>query len=60
MAIYHFSAKIISRSSGRSSVGAAAYIAGEKIKNEYDGVTHNNMQKKGVVYTEIILRQQER
>ncbi len=30
MAIYHFSAQVISRSSGRSATAAAAYRAGEK------------------------------
>jgi len=55
MAIYHLSAKIIGRSSGRSSVGAAAYRAGEKLYNNYDGVTHDYTKKSGVIYTEIIL-----
>lgn len=37
MAIYHFSVQIISRSQGKSSVAAAAYRAGEKIKDERTG-----------------------
>ena len=41
IAIYHFSVKIVSRSSGASCVAKAAYIAGEKIKNERDGITHD-------------------
>ena len=41
MAIYHLSVKTISRNQGRSSVGAAAYRAGEKLHNEYDGLTHD-------------------
>ena len=36
MAIYHCHCKIISRGQGRSTVGAAAYRSGEKIKNDYD------------------------
>ena len=55
MAIYHFSAQIIGRSSGRSSVAAAAYRSGEKIRNDRDGTTHDYTQKAGVVYSEILL-----
>ena len=54
MAIYHCSAKIIGRSSGRSAVGSAAYRAGERLENERDGITHDYTKKSGVVYTEII------
>ena len=32
---------VVSRSTGRSAVAAAAYRAGEKLKNERDGVTHD-------------------
>lgn len=55
MAIYHCSVKIISRSSGRSSVGAAAYRAGDKLLNERDGVIHDYTKKKGIVYNEVML-----
>ena len=56
MAIYHLSIKIISRGKGgKSSVAAAAYRASEKIINEYDGVTHDYIRKRGVVHTEILL-----
>ena len=41
MAIFHCSIKIISRGGGKSAVAAAAYRAGEKITNEYDGVIHD-------------------
>ena len=37
MAIFHLSVKIISRSSGRSAIAAAAYRAGEKLKNDEKG-----------------------
>lgn len=50
MAIYHCSIKIISRGKGKSAVAAAAYRAGELIKNEYDGITHDYTRKGGVVY----------
>ena len=55
MAIYHLSIKIISRGKGKSAVAAAAYRAGEFIKNEYDGITHDYTRKGGVVHTEILL-----
>lgn len=48
MAIYHFSAQVISRSSGGNAVAAAAYRAGEKIQE------HDYCQKGGVDYTEIL------
>ena len=55
MAIYHCTCKIIGRSDGRSAVGAAAYRSGEKITNDYDGLTHDYTNKGGVVHTEIML-----
>ena len=55
MAIFHLHAQIIKRSSGRSSVAAAAYRAGEKIRNDYDGITHDYTRKSGVVHSEIML-----
>jgi len=55
IAIFHLSIKIISRGKGKSAVAAAAYRAGELIKNEYDGITHDYTRKGGVVYTEIML-----
>ena len=55
MATYHLSVKIISRGKGKSAVAAAAYRAGELIKNEYDGITHDYTKKGGVVHTEILL-----
>lgn len=55
MAIYSCNCKVISRSDGRSSVGAAAYISGEKIKNEYDGMEHDYTKKGGVIHSEIML-----
>ena len=46
--------KIISRSKGKSSVGASAYRSGEKLYNERDGLEHDYTRKKGVVYKEIL------
>jgi len=55
MAIFHCSIKIISRGKGQSAVAAAAYRAGEKITNEYDGITYDYTRKSGVAHTEILL-----
>ena len=55
IAIYHCSIKIISRGKGKSAVAAAAYRSGEKLINNYDGITHDYTKKGGVAYTEIIL-----
>lgn len=54
MAIFHSSTQIISRSKGKSSVGASAYRSGEKIYNERDGIEHDYSRKKGVVFKEIL------
>ncbi len=55
IAIYHCSINIISRGQGKSAVGAAAYRSGQKLTNEYDGLTHDYTRKGGVVHTEILL-----
>ncbi|WP_082325686.1 MobQ family relaxase [Ruminococcus flavefaciens] len=55
IAIYHCSIKIISRGKGKSAVAAAAYRAGEKLYNNYDGMTHDFTRKGGIVHTEILL-----
>ncbi|MCL2249237.1 MAG: MobA/MobL family protein [Oscillospiraceae bacterium] len=47
MAICHISIKIISRGKGKSAVAAAAYRAGMKITNEYDGITHRSYKRQG-------------
>ena len=45
--------KITSRGKGESAVAAAAYRAGEVIKNEYDGAVHNYSDRKDIVYDAI-------
>lgn len=54
MAIYSLHTKIISRSSGRSSIGASAYRSGEKLSNERDGLIHDYTKRKDVIHKEII------
>ncbi|MGR3704069.1 MobQ family relaxase [Sulfitobacter sp.] len=54
MAIYHFSAKVISRARGRSSVAAAAYRAAERLRDERQGLEHDYSRKGGVVHSEVM------
>lgn len=46
---------MVTRSKGASCVAKAAYISREKIKNEYDGKTHDYRRKSEVMHTEIML-----
>lgn len=55
MAIYHLSAKPISRGSGRSAVAASAYRCAQRLTNERDGLVHDFTRKQGVEHTEIVL-----
>lgn len=55
VAIYHCSIKIVKRSQGKSAVAATAYRSGEKLTNEYDGITHDYTRKGGIVHSEIML-----
>jgi len=55
IAIYHCHIQIISRGKGKSAVAAAAYRSGEKITNQWDGVTHDYTHKGGVIHSEIML-----
>lgn len=55
VAIYHCHIQIISRGKGKSAVAAAAYRSGDKITNQWDGVTHDYTRKGGVIYSEIML-----
>lgn len=54
MAIFHCQAKPISRSAGRSATGAAAYRAGEKLKDERTGAVHDYTRKQGVECAELV------
>ena len=55
MALYHFHVEQIKRSEGRTAVASAAYRAGERLHNLWDGETHDYTHKSGVVLAEIIL-----
>ena len=55
MAIFHLSVKVISRSSGRSAVAAAAYRGAERLHDERLDRDHDFTNKAGVVHSEIML-----
>lgn len=55
MAIYHFSMKTISRSSGRTATAAAAYRSGTAVADRNTGEVHNYSYKKGVLGKGIVL-----
>ena len=54
MAIYHLSATIDSRRSGKSVVAAAAYRSGQSLYEEQTGITHDYTRKEGVEHSEIL------
>ncbi|MCP4749062.1 MAG: Ti-type conjugative transfer relaxase TraA [Desulfobacteraceae bacterium] len=54
MAIYHLSAKIISRGKGQSAVASASYRSKEKIKDERLGKTFDFSRRQVVAHTEIL------
>ncbi len=54
VAIYHLSAKVIGRKGGRSSVAAAAYRAGGRLRDERQGIEHDYSRKGGVMHAEIL------
>ena len=55
MAIYHFSAKVVSRAGGSSAVASAAYRAAERLTDDRLGRDHDFTSKTGVVHSEIML-----
>lgn len=54
MAIYHFSAKVISRANGSSVVAAAAYRSASRLQDERLDRPHDFTGKAGVVHSEIL------
>jgi Ti-type conjugative transfer relaxase TraA len=55
MAIFHVSVKIISRSTGRSAVAAAAYRSASRLHDEPLDRDHDFSNKSGVVHSEVML-----
>jgi Ti-type conjugative transfer relaxase TraA len=55
MAIYHFSAKVISRASGSSAVASAAYRSASRLHDQRLDRSHDYTNKAGVVHSEVML-----
>jgi len=55
MAIYHFSAKVISRANGSSALAAAAYRSASRLPDERLDRHHDFSNKAGVVHSEVML-----
>ncbi|WP_167956450.1 Ti-type conjugative transfer relaxase TraA [Sphingomonas jejuensis] len=55
MAIYHFSAKVISRANGSSAVASAAYRSASELHDERLGRNHDFSNKAGVIHSEVLL-----
>lgn len=58
MVHYHSHTRIIGRSGGRSAVAAAAYRAGEKLRNDFEGGISDFSRRSGVIHTEIMAPEQ--
>ena len=55
MAIYHFSAKVISRAAGSSAVASAAYRSASRLPDQRLGRDHDFSNKPGVGHSEVML-----
>ena len=55
MAIYHFSAKVISRRNGSSAVASAAYRSASELHDQRLGRNHDFSNKAGVIHSEVLL-----
>jgi len=55
MAIYRLQISSIGRADGHSSVGAAAYRAGERLRDDRTNEVHNHSRRKDVTHSEIML-----
>lgn len=55
MAIYHFSAKVISRAAGSSALASAAYRSASRLHDERLDRHHDFSNKAGVIHSEVML-----
>ncbi|WP_197432028.1 MobQ family relaxase, partial [Sphingomonas sp. CCH15-F11] len=55
MAIYHFSAKVVSRANGSSAVASAAYRSASELHDVRLGRDHDFSNKAGVIHSEVML-----
>jgi hypothetical protein len=58
MAQFYMQISSVARAAGRSATAAAAYRAGERIRDERSGRLHNYSRRRDVLHTEIFLPQQ--
>lgn len=58
MAIFHLHISSISRGAGRRATAAAAYRAGERIRDERSGDLHNFARRRDVLHSEIFVPEQ--
>jgi hypothetical protein len=58
MAIYFLNLKTLGRANGSSAVSAAAYRAGERIKDERTGRTYDHSGRRDILHKEIMLPNQ--
>ena len=57
MAIYHFSAKVVSRANGSSAIASAAYRSASELHDDRLNRDHNFSNKAGVIHSEVMLPQ---
>jgi hypothetical protein len=55
MALFRLQISSITREGGQSSVGAAAYRAGERIRDDRTNEVHNHSRRNDVTHSEIVL-----
>jgi ATP-dependent exoDNAse (exonuclease V) alpha subunit len=55
LSIYHLQISNVSRGRGRTSVGTAAYIARENLRDERSGRVHDHRRRGGLEHAEIIV-----
>jgi hypothetical protein len=55
MAIFHMDIKPVARGTGRTATAAAAYRAGERIRDERTGALYNHSKREDVLHKEILL-----
>lgn len=55
MAIFHLDIRPVGRSAGRTATSAAAYRAGERIRDERTGALYNHSKRDDVLHKEIFL-----
>lgn len=55
MAIYQMQIKAVTRSTGRTATSAAAYRAGERIRDERTGALYDHRKRTDVLHKEILL-----